>query len=300
MEPSLLSGKLEVCVATLDHYFPLPSNCTALSALFWSEHKTWSLCFSGLYDTVFDVDTDKERARARGLEPNGFNFDGADSRGVDYALNRQAQSRRAWFTELSNCLLIVPAGSYIFRAISAWFDARCWFHSLCKRVMEQDWSWNRSALDYIELYHSASKFWETNQWCLLSNATIHVLQAPGLGIAVQKHRPPKRGRHSSFQNNGPSSMYVCFLHFNPLYSFLVPILVPLRSLPEPPMWQSFRNMICDNLIGNGRCNSLHEFYWITMQMNPLMYILLCNVVNRSVLSCKWFKKKQMPFLVIVS
>ncbi|XP_039814943.1 starch synthase 3, chloroplastic/amyloplastic-like isoform X1 [Panicum virgatum] len=85
----------------------------------------------GLYDTVFDVDTDKERARARGLEPNGFNFDGADSRGVDYALNR---------------------------AISAWFDARWWFHSLCKRVMEQDWSWNRSALDYIELYHSASKF----------------------------------------------------------------------------------------------------------------------------------------------
>ncbi|XP_022683315.1 starch synthase 3, chloroplastic/amyloplastic [Setaria italica] len=84
----------------------------------------------GLYDTVFDVDSDKERAWARGLEPNGFSFDGADSRGVDYALNR---------------------------AISAWFDARSWFHSLCKRVMEQDWSWNRPALDYIELYHSASK-----------------------------------------------------------------------------------------------------------------------------------------------
>ncbi|CAL4997199.1 unnamed protein product [Urochloa decumbens] len=84
----------------------------------------------GLYDTVFDVDNDKERARAQGLEPNGFSFDGADSRGVDYALNR---------------------------AISAWFEARSWFHSLCKRVMEQDWSWNRPALDYIELYHSASK-----------------------------------------------------------------------------------------------------------------------------------------------
>ncbi|CAD6265973.1 unnamed protein product [Miscanthus lutarioriparius] len=84
----------------------------------------------GLFDTVFDVDNDKERARARGLEPNGFSFDGADSNGVDYALNR---------------------------AISAWFDARSWFHSLCKRVMEQDWSWNRPALDYIELYRSASK-----------------------------------------------------------------------------------------------------------------------------------------------
>uniref|UniRef100_A0A0D9X573 starch synthase n=1 Tax=Leersia perrieri TaxID=77586 RepID=A0A0D9X573_9ORYZ len=33
----------------------------------------------GLYDTVFDVDHDKDRARVQGLEPNGFSFDGADS-----------------------------------------------------------------------------------------------------------------------------------------------------------------------------------------------------------------------------
>ena len=46
---------------------------------------------------------------------------------------------------------------FYLREISAWFDARDWFHSLCKRVMEQDWSWNRPALDYIELYRSASK-----------------------------------------------------------------------------------------------------------------------------------------------
>ncbi|CAM0911045.1 unnamed protein product [Alopecurus aequalis] len=85
----------------------------------------------GLYDTIFDVDNDKDRARSLGLETNGFSFDGADSNGVDYALNR---------------------------AIASWFDARDWFHSLCKRVMEQDWSWNRPALDYIELYHSARKF----------------------------------------------------------------------------------------------------------------------------------------------
>ncbi|KAI3440149.1 uncharacterized protein J3R85_003759 [Psidium guajava] len=84
----------------------------------------------GLYDTVFDVDHDKERAQAQGLEPNGFNFDGADSAGVDYALNR---------------------------ALSAWYDGRDWFNSLCKRVMEQDWSWNRPALDYMELYHAARK-----------------------------------------------------------------------------------------------------------------------------------------------
>ncbi|XP_020109213.1 starch synthase 3, chloroplastic/amyloplastic isoform X2 [Ananas comosus] len=84
----------------------------------------------GLYDTVFDVDNDKERARAVGLEPNGFSFDGADTSGVDYALNR---------------------------AITAWYDAREWFNSLYRRVMEQDWSWNRPALDYLELYHSARK-----------------------------------------------------------------------------------------------------------------------------------------------
>ncbi|CAA6668693.1 unnamed protein product [Spirodela intermedia] len=60
----------------------------------------------GLYDTVFDVDNDRERARAQGLQPNGFSFDGTDSGG---------------------------------------------------QVMEQDWSWNRPALDYMELYHSARK-----------------------------------------------------------------------------------------------------------------------------------------------
>lgn len=84
----------------------------------------------GLYDTVFDVDHDKERAQKRGLEPNGFNFEGADVAGVDYAINR---------------------------AISAWYDGRDWFNSLCKLVMEQDWSWNRPALDYLELYHAARK-----------------------------------------------------------------------------------------------------------------------------------------------
>lgn len=44
--------------------------------------------YVGLYDTVFDIDNDKERARAQGLEPNGFSFEGADPSGVDYALNR--------------------------------------------------------------------------------------------------------------------------------------------------------------------------------------------------------------------
>lgn len=59
----------------------------------WHWQCTWQFICAhllpiGLYDTVFDVDHDKERAQAQGLEPNGFNFDGADSVGVDYALNR--------------------------------------------------------------------------------------------------------------------------------------------------------------------------------------------------------------------
>lgn len=84
----------------------------------------------GLNDTVFDVDHDRERAGYNGIEPNGFSFDGTDAAGVDYALNR---------------------------ALSAWYDARDWFNGLCKQVMEQDWSWNRPALDYMELYHNARK-----------------------------------------------------------------------------------------------------------------------------------------------
>ncbi|KAI5078701.1 hypothetical protein GOP47_0006372 [Adiantum capillus-veneris] len=84
----------------------------------------------GLNDTVFDVDHDHERAAYNGVEPNGFSFDGADAPGLDYALNR---------------------------AFSSWYESRDWFHGLCKRVMEQDWSWNRPALDYMELYHNARK-----------------------------------------------------------------------------------------------------------------------------------------------
>ncbi|MCO5594992.1 hypothetical protein L7F22_049029 [Adiantum nelumboides] len=84
----------------------------------------------GLNDTVFDVDHDRDRAAYNGLEPNGFSFDGTDAAGVDYALNR---------------------------ALSAWYEARVWFNGLCKQVMEQDWSWNRPALDYMELYHNARK-----------------------------------------------------------------------------------------------------------------------------------------------
>jgi starch synthase len=63
-------------------------------------------------------------------ETNGFAFEGMDEGGLDYALNR---------------------------AIDAFYNDRQWFRSLQARVMRQDWSWNRPALDYVELYYSCTK-----------------------------------------------------------------------------------------------------------------------------------------------
>eukprot|EP00884_Botryococcus_braunii_P007192 jgi/Botrbrau1/16474/Bobra.0142s0068.1 len=95
----------------------------------------------GLYDTVFDVDNDKGRAawHMEGSadyihdaveETNGFAFEGTDPMALDYALNR---------------------------ALDTYYNDRDWFHSLAQRVMRQDWSWARPALDYIELYYQAMK-----------------------------------------------------------------------------------------------------------------------------------------------
>ncbi|GAB4824265.1 hypothetical protein N2152v2_011311, partial [Parachlorella kessleri] len=79
---------------------------------------------------VFDVDHDKERAEAVGMALNGFNFEGMDAPGMDYALNR---------------------------ALSRWFDDRQWWNQLAAGVMRTDWSWAGPALDYIELYYKALK-----------------------------------------------------------------------------------------------------------------------------------------------
>ena len=93
----------------------------------------------GLRDTVFDVDNDKARA-AWDLagssdyekEPreytNGFAFEGTDEGSLDYALNR---------------------------ALERYWNNTAEIRELQKRCMEQDWSWNRPALDYLELYHQA-------------------------------------------------------------------------------------------------------------------------------------------------
>lgn len=95
----------------------------------------------GLRDTVFDVDHDKARA-AWDLEgssdwqrdkldvTNGFSFEGTDAGALDYAMNR---------------------------AMDAMWNDRKWIRSLQARVMRQDWSWSRPALDYIEVYYSLAK-----------------------------------------------------------------------------------------------------------------------------------------------
>jgi len=84
----------------------------------------------GLNDSVFDVDHDQERAEASGKQVNGFNFEGTDTGAIDYALNR---------------------------AMTMWFQDREAWNNLTKQVMEQDWSWNSPALDYLEIYYKAMK-----------------------------------------------------------------------------------------------------------------------------------------------
>lgn len=82
----------------------------------------------GLADTVFDVDDDVKKAESVGLETNGFSFDGADTGGLDYALNR---------------------------GMSLYFSDKQAWTNLAKRAMLMDWSWTNPAQDYIELYHKA-------------------------------------------------------------------------------------------------------------------------------------------------
>lgn len=64
------------------------------------------------------------------VQVNGFNFEGTDSGGLDYALNR---------------------------AISTWYNDRAFFRELMLRCMQLDWSWNTPAHEYIELYYRALK-----------------------------------------------------------------------------------------------------------------------------------------------
>ena len=89
-------------------------------------------------DTGFDLDTEKSRAawevdgstdyKLTGDQTNGFSFEGTDPEALNYALDR---------------------------ALDCYYNDKIWFRQLQERIMRQDWSWNRPALDYIELYYSA-------------------------------------------------------------------------------------------------------------------------------------------------
>ena len=64
------------------------------------------------------------------VQVNGFNFEGTDNGGLDYALNR---------------------------AISTWYNDPGFFRQLAVACMRLDWSWYGPAQDYIELYYRAMK-----------------------------------------------------------------------------------------------------------------------------------------------
>lgn len=68
--------------------------------------------------------------RCAAAQVNGFNFEGTDNGGLDYALNR---------------------------AISTWYNDPEFFRQLAVSCMRIDWSWYGPAQDYIELYYRAIK-----------------------------------------------------------------------------------------------------------------------------------------------
>ena len=84
----------------------------------------------GLADTVFDVEHDHAKAAWEGMTPNGFSFDGTDEGSIDYALDR---------------------------GIDMFYNDIDAFRKLQANCMSQDWSWNRPALEYIELFHAARR-----------------------------------------------------------------------------------------------------------------------------------------------
>ena len=82
-----------------------------------------------VWRTRCDYDHGHAKAEWEGMSPNGFQFDGTEAHDIDYALNQ---------------------GIDLFTMT----ERRS---APCKRCMSCDFSWNRPALDYIELYHAARK-----------------------------------------------------------------------------------------------------------------------------------------------
>ena len=81
----------------------------------------------GLNDTVFDVDDDEERASSQGMVTNGYNFEGTDAGGVDYALNR---ALAAWNADKQVCLALHPAAWWLMVWHGCCAPVRC-MHACC-------------------------------------------------------------------------------------------------------------------------------------------------------------------------
>ena len=83
----------------------------------------------GLADTVFDVENDSARCAKVGIPPNGFVFDGTETRDIDNALNR---------------------------GLDAYYDRERWRSlDLVSRTMSCDWSWFEPSKRYEDLYWAA-------------------------------------------------------------------------------------------------------------------------------------------------
>lgn len=76
---------------------------------------------------MFDVDHDTERAQAAGLEPNGFNFEGADPSGVDYALNRSVNMYNLMSAFSSSLEVDFPTPHIVLKRKSMLF--KCFVHT---------------------------------------------------------------------------------------------------------------------------------------------------------------------------
>ena len=86
----------------------------------------------GLNDTVFDVDDDEERASSQGMVTNGYNFEGTDASGVDYALNR---ALAAWNTDKQVCLASHPAARWLMIGCRCCVPTQC-MHACCRFIVQ--------------------------------------------------------------------------------------------------------------------------------------------------------------------
>ena len=101
----------------------------------------------GLRDTVYDIDREASIAERKGTTPNGFTFTGTDEQSLFEALDRcislyyLCARHDGPSLDDSNGQIICGRAQNTNR-----------WHRLVKTVMQQDWTWNGPAHQYIEMY----------------------------------------------------------------------------------------------------------------------------------------------------